>query len=801
MKSLLTIRGNLILINLVVIALILWLAVSFLYIAVVQRHDAHNLQTNVQIERIIFQANNALAQEREIFANFFSSSNISIDQQQQQYQLLKTAGHKTDLMLNQMTTKITSQISEFQFDRMATTKPILETQLHELETYRTELRKSRDHSLSQHLLEVEARDHDTSLILFDKQTDTINILVDLAKSLKYLPNTNASAVSRYHTLLNEILVANVDLARENTIWNKITADNRISDTEYQLQIAALSRNLEQLFENIISLAQASKDARELLPIATQARDLYQQNHFQNERMIHSLGVPDDHDEATHGDLQATIHTVSNLMEVLGEATHVSMDTIAEKYLEKSTKNLVIDVGLIILCFAVSIASVAINRKVKGYAYYDSLTQLPNRMNFESALQNLSTSDSQLHAVIFIDLDRFKSINDNYGHSLGDELLRELALRLRSTCQPTHLLARMGGDEFAMLIPDASTAEEVETIASQLLVSVTDTIMVREFGLKVGASIGICISPLDCNSGVELLKNADIAMYFSKAHKLEGPYRFNMKIAREHEQRLQLELDLKKGLENSEFQLVYQPKVCTRTGKVNSVEALVRWLHPERGFVSPAQFIPVAEDTGLMGSIGHWVLNEACREISKLQKCTHPDLQVAVNISTQQFRDENFVDSVFLALHTHELKHQCLELEVTESIVMSDIGRVVSILDIFKDSGIAIAIDDFGTGYSSLQYLQELPLDTLKIDRAFITALNNSDPSSSVANSIVQLAKLFNLQTVAEGVETDDQNQKIKSLGVHHIQGYLYSKPVTASELPATIQKIESQSGFSQQRAA
>ena len=512
-------------------------------------------------------------------------------------------------------------------------------------------------------------------------------------------------------------------------------------------------------------------------------------------------MPNYANEAMHGDLQTTILTFPHLMEELGEATHASMDIIAQKYWERSSRNLIIDVFLIFLCLVITIASVAINRKVKRYAYYDSLTKLPNRMNFELALENLSTSDSLINAVIFIDLDRFKSINDNYGHSFGDNLLREFAKRLKSKCQSTHLLARLGGDEFAMLISDATSTTEVEEIGSQLMTSVSDTFMIDGFGLKVSASIGICISPVDCNSGIELLRNADIAMYFSKAHKLEGPYRFNKKIASEHKYRLQLELDLKKGLENNEFQLAYQPKVCTLTGKVRSVEALVRWLHPERGFISPTQFIPIAEETGIMGSIGHWVLNEACRELSELQKCTHPDLQVAINISTQQFSDENFVNRVHLALSAHGLNHQSLELEVTESIVMSDIERVVSILNTLKNSGIAIAIDDFGTGYSSLQYLQELPLDTLKIDRAFIIALNDSDPTSSVANSIVQLAKLFNLQTVAEGVETEDQNQKIKSLGVHHIQGYLYSRPVDACDLPATIRKIESQSGFSRHRAA
>ena len=801
MKSFLTIRGNLIFINLIVIALILWLTISFLYIAVVQRVDAKNLQANVQTERLLFQANRALAQERDEFTSHFHSPEISEDQLNKQIQRLKTKGEHTDSILDVIITKINTQLSGFQYERMATTQPILKMQLKELEMSRDRLKESRTNSVLQSYPYSSANHFESFKLLFKSQENTINVLVELARSLKYLPNTNASAISHYHSLLNEILAAKVELASEYTIWNNVSSGNRISNPGNQLQIAAQSRTLEQRFDKIVSLAQASGNSSKLLPIAVRSRDTYRKNRYSDVRRFHSLNESFSHADNRHQELKTVILSVLTLMSELGELTHSSMDNIAESYGKKSTRNLIIDIFLIFLCLAITIASVAINRKVKRYAYFDSLTQLPNRMNFESTLRNSSTSDSQIQAVIFIDLDRFKAINDNYGHSLGDELLKELAVRLSANRRPTHLVARMGGDEFAVLIPDAESADDVENIALQISSSVQETIMIRGLGLKVGASVGFCISPYDCTSGVELVKNADIAMYHSKAHKLEGPYRFNEQIANDHAQRLQLELDLKKGIDNNEFVLVYQPKVCTQTGKVKSVEALVRWQHPERGFVSPADFIPIAEDTGLMGTIGHWVLNEACRELSQLQKSTHPDLQVAVNISTQQFGDENFVDDVFESLSNHNLSHQSLELEVTESIVMSDVGRVVSILNTLKDSGIAIAIDDFGTGYSSLQYLQELPLDTLKIDRAFIIALNDSDPANSVANSIVQLARLFNLQTVAEGVETDDQNQSIRSLGVHHIQGYLYSKPVAASELTATIKTIELQSGFSEQHAA
>jgi len=611
MKSFLTIRGNLLVINLVVIGLILWLAISFLYIAVAQRRDAKQLQANVDTERIIFNANNALAYERDSFDKHL---NTPVKPNAHYYQQLEAAGRESDAMLDKMTEQIMHQISDHQFfEHMPTTPSILQERLDGLERDRDQLRQHRKYSLAQYLLAATVRDRDMPSILFESQTDTIEDLVGLAKSLKYLPDTNASAIAHYHALLNEILVTNVELARKNTALNKILSNNRVAYEDARLQIAVMSQKLEQRFAEIVLLAQASDNITQLLPIATQAQQFYQQDYLRVEGEIHSLAELQDRREFVQTQWRTVMSTLSRLTGELAEATHVSIDVIADNYGARATRNLVIDIFLVFLCFAITLASIAINRRIKQYAYYDSLTKLPNRMNFESTLQNMSASSTQIQAVIFIDLDRFKSINDNYGHSIGDELLKEVALRLNKTCRSAQLVARMGGDEFAVFIADAQSDVAVETMASQIMAEVRNKIVIRGHSLKVGASVGISVSPHDCACGIELLKNADIAMYHCKANKHKGAYRFNQKIANDYQQRLQLELDLKKGLENNEFHLVYQPKICTDSGQVKGVEALLRWLHPVRGFVSPAQFIPVAEETGLMGSIGLWVLNEACRE--------------------------------------------------------------------------------------------------------------------------------------------------------------------------------------------
>ena len=790
MKSLLTIRGNLVLINVVVIGLILWLAVSFLHVAITQRNDAVRMQRNIDTERTIFQTSKILAHERDLYSNYLHSNGSPTRQEVEQ---LKSASLDSDVMLSKMRAQIIQQtVKDTVFEHMPTTRSVLREQLDELQRNTAKLNDYRNQSLAQSDLPANLRDNSVNSALFKNQTNIIASVVNLAKSLKYLPNTDSAAIAHYNELINEVLVLNVDLARMSTALNQEVITDISETSDKQLQIAVLNQQIERQLEQLFLTVQATDNSSQLALISIEAKRVYQENYLRINEGFHVDTASQKLNEMSLSDLRMVLTYVSTVTAELANATHSSIEVLVEEYASRAYRNLVIDIFLVALCFAITLASVALNRRIKRYAFYDSLTQLHNRLSFESTLEDSSISGPHMQAVIFIDLDRFKSINDNYGHAVGDELLLEVASRLKVVCGTKYMLARLGGDEFAVFADDVPSEVHIEKMASDMVDALKDNYDIKDLSLNVGASAGVSISPLDCKCGIEMLRNAEIAMYHSKATKISGVFRFNQAMADSYRERLQLEADLRKGVKNNEFQLVYQPKVCTQSGQVKSVEALLRWSHPERGFVSPAQFIPVAEDNGLMGAIGHWVLNEACREIALLKSTTHQRMQVAINISAQQFGDHDFVGSVFSALDKYALDPECLELEVTESIVMTDVERVIAMLKLLKESGISIAIDDFGTGYSSLQYLQKLPLDTLKIDRAFITELENHDPDSSVANSIVQLAKLFNLETVAEGVETVDQDLKIRSLGVHHIQGYLYSRPVLAKELPAVIDHLSEQ---------
>ncbi len=793
MKTFLTIRGNLLLINVFVVGLILWLAVSFLFIAAAQRKEAILLQKSMSVERVISQIGEALANERQVYSDYLNSrESASVQQREQVQQVSKT----TDAELDAMTQQIASLIAQAGFvKKIPASRSSVQQLLDSLSAHRVLLDEQRKHAITQGAMSSTSRDTYALASLHHSQSNLQEHLVSLAKSLKYLPDFDAASIEIYYSLLNEILIANIELARKHTMLGSVPSGGQPNIPVSRFQLTELNNRIAQHFEDILRLANASEKQAQLSPLAVSVQEFYLQEYRELEREIDRMAVSSKWEPKRQFDWQVATSNLTQLIDDLAAETHQAIEQLAIKSAERATRNLYIDIFLVILCFVITSASVLINRRVKRFAYHDGLTRLANRMNFESALKEVTVTGSQSHAVIFLDLDRFKSINDNYGHAIGDELLVEVAARLSAICKPSDLLARLGGDEFAVLMLDIESQAAVEAVACQMVETIERVITIRDLNLKVGASAGISIAPEDSEGGVELLKNADIAMYHTKSNKLGNVFRFNQSIAVRYQQRLALEQDLKKGLENEEFQLVYQPKVCTSTGQVKSVEALLRWLHPTRGLVSPVQFIPVAEETGLMGHIGYWALNEACRELSQLQNSDVPNIQVAVNISPQQFGDEHFVERVCSAIKTHGLNYSSLSLEVTESIVMNDVERVIQMLKSLQALGIDIAVDDFGTGYSSLQYLQELPLNTLKIDRAFITALDHSGADCSVANLIVQLAALFNLETVAEGVETLEQEEKVRALGVNHIQGYLYSRPVSAAELPAVIKAIDEQFQF------
>ena len=778
MSAFLSIRGNLLLINLVVVGLILWLTISFLHLAASQRVEALLLQNSMRVQRSISLASSALASERSyIQSSLSSSSGISAEQNQQLISLAQT----TDSLFNDMTGLTNELMNSQKFVSMIpVTRSALSNQL-------ATVIELHDQLTTQRPVQRTAPASDT---LSELQTNILVALAELAISVKFLPDFNASEIANYHALLNELLMINTDLLHKKNFTIGLFKSYRDERSETGTKTAVLNEKIEERIANVVKLSQANKSVDQLHLLALRVQNHYLRSYRSLEETVGINATSSPQVVTTQSDWLLMNTKLTELISELTDKTHESINVLATRLAKRATNNFYIDVFLVILCFIITFATVLINRRIKQYAYHDSLTQLANRLNFELTLKNTTVSGLQSYAVIYFDLDRFKAINDNYGHTIGDSVLIEVASRLKSVCKSSDLAARLGGDEFAVLITDAKSEADVEALAARMVETVEQVIHVQNINLKVGVSAGVCIAPQDCAGGLELLRNADIAMYHMKSTKQGGVFRFNPSIAEAYQQRLILEQDLKQGLEEKQFHVVYQPKVCTSSGHVKSVEALLRWTHPTRGSISPGQFIPVAEDIGLMGLIGYWVLQEACREIALLQKSGLPDLQVAVNISPQQFGDEHFVDRVCSEIETHGLSYSSLTLEVTESIVMQDIDRVISMLKTLQQLGIDIAVDDFGTGYSSLQYLQELPLNTLKIDRAFILALENSDDAQrSVANSIVQLASLFNLETVAEGIETIEQEIQIRSLGVNYIQGYRYSKPVSAAELPDTIASI------------
>ena len=426
------------------------------------------------------------------------------------------------------------------------------------------------------------------------------------------------------------------------------------------------------------------------------------------------------------------------------------------------------------------------------AYHDSLTGLPNRRSLENELEQ-AISDSRLSgvacAVLFLDLDGFKAVNDSHGHAVGDRLLVSVAERLRSRLKSCDLLARLGGDEFAVILRDIAGPECAFAVGNRLVESLQEQFLVDGIRIGIGTSVGISCFPNDGCSADDLVSHADMAMYQSKHGDGGSILCFNEELATQSRRRSQTERDLRDGLANDEFRLVYQPQVNCDGSGVACVEALIRWNHPVRGTVSPAEFIPVAESSGLIDDIGAWVIGEASRQLGEWSRGPLSELRISVNIGASQFQQIDFVDQITDALHNHGASPAMLELEVTESVVMRDLDSVIKRLRVLRNMGVRIAIDDFGTGYSSLSYLQDLPLDVLKIDRAFVSRLSESGDEHSLVNTIQLLASGLDLATVAEGVETTGQRDAVIRMGCNVIQGYLYSKPVAANEVAGAVRAL------------
>lgn len=441
------------------------------------------------------------------------------------------------------------------------------------------------------------------------------------------------------------------------------------------------------------------------------------------------------------------------------------------------------------------------------AYFDGLTALPNRQLFSNSLERTidkAARENENFAILFIDLDRFKRINDTLGHSVGDELLKSVAERLGECIRKTDTLertgictqdyvdlARLGGDEFIIMLYGVKTEGDVSSVASRIISVLTPPFNCGGHQFVVTPSIGVAVYPQDGKSGEELLMNADSAMYRAKAAGRNN-FKFYSETMRTRSlHRLDTENALREALENGEFELHYQPKVDTTTWAVIGAEALLRWKHPKHGDIPPAEFIPVAEETGLIVPIGQWVLAETCRQLKEWAGSDLGKLGVSINISSHQFHAEGLVDDVLGAIASAGVDAKLIELEITESLLLQDIDNTVDALNKLKDAGITISIDDFGTGYSSLNYLNQLPIDTLKIDQSFVKDLHHDTDAAAICAAILAMSEKLGLNVVAEGVELEEQLDFLRRHGCHQIQGFLYSPALPPALFEELLRKGKS----------
>ncbi len=420
------------------------------------------------------------------------------------------------------------------------------------------------------------------------------------------------------------------------------------------------------------------------------------------------------------------------------------------------------------------------------AFYDPLTDLCNRRLFNDLLKRVVTRtqrDGHQFALLYLDIDEFKRINDTLGHEAGDQLLKVIGLRLSNALRKSDTVARLGGDEFCIILPDINTSTNAARVAEKINAAIQPPINLGDHEVRVTTSIGITLAPNDGLDATELLKNADLAMYSAKAKNRNCYQFFSPALNANMLEQIELEQDLRQALEHNEFILHFQPQICLSTGRISGVEALVRWQHPDKGLLYPGVFIQQAEDSGLILPLGAWVIKQACLQLDQLNR---PELTLSVNLSTRQLADPNLLQTIQFALTHHGIEPHRLELEITETALMEKMDQAIDILNKIKMLGVTIAIDDFGTGYSSLSQLKNLPVDILKIDREFIKDITTHADHAVITDVIISVGHKLGLTVVAEGIETKEQAAYLTAMDCDMAQGYFFNRPMDMTALQKVI---------------
>jgi diguanylate cyclase (GGDEF)-like protein len=508
-----------------------------------------------------------------------------------------------------------------------------------------------------------------------------------------------------------------------------------------------------------------------------------------------LSLPDSHGLETFAKVYAHSPQIPIIVLTGNDDQELALSAVktgAQDYLVKGK----IDRELLLRAMQYSIERKHYQEELERQANYDGLTGLPNRHLLYDRLHQAVAKQRTVHpiTVVFIDLDHFKIVNDSLGHIAGDELLQHVAERLKVSVRDSDTVARIGGDEFVLILNEHSRDDVVFRAMHRILVRIAEPMRVNGRELQITCSAGISLYPQDGADADTLLKNADAAMYRAKAQGRNNFQFYTAEMNRLANERLTLEHDLRRALLGNEMLVYYQPRINLETGAVDGVEALVRWMHPERGLMLPDRFIPLAEETGLIVQLGEWVLQQACAQSKAWKEARLPRVAIAVNLSARQFREENLVKRIAKIVRETGVKPGDLEIELTESMIMHDTELAIATLRDLKSLGVHLSVDDFGTGYSSLSYLQRLPIGTLKIDKSFVADIDDSDSSDGgvLARAIISLGHSLHLKVVAEGVETEAQLAFLKEHRCDEAQGFYFSKPLAPEDCTKFLVRCNSE---------
>ena len=782
-------RKGVLIFSSVLVALLLWLSISFLLVANAERQDARFLNNFMETDVMLRDAAIALAEERS--ASYWLTG---IDGLLFAADSLVKPRAATDEATDKATAQLRKVIANTEFTNHLRFQPAhltklvidFELQMDALEDNRSALARDLDNpsNLRNNNLQLEVLNYYRELI------ETVELL---RHGTTYITSERSRGMQNVFAIADAAW--NIGLSNQllSALFEGYITGGNTALGDAHPQATALHNNIEESLETIRRIdAYANIDSK-LHTLAINLNEWAQNHYHEPVRNLALALANNSHSPYTNYSWkQVAITLDEHTQNILGRADELSRQSVATAE-ARAVKNLTIDGVLVILCVLLMVCASWIIRRMHHQATHDELTGLSNRREFKSRCEELleSYGEAAQVSLLKIDLNKFKAINDSYGQVVGDKLLQQVAYRIKRNLSPNTPIARLGGDEYAVLLNNTDRSR-AKFIAGNVINKLNDTYDIDGQMVQLGFCIGFACYPHDAESSEGLRKAADLALHAAKQSGQGSIQPYKASIAKAFQERQKMEAELTQALDNNEFELHYQPQFDLEHCVVEGVEALIRWNHPIRGMVSPFHFIPVAEDAGLLPAIGQWVINEAARQASHWRENYGLHLRMSVNVSAHQFLHGDVVGTIEKALIRENLEPSAFEIEITESVAMAELDLVISKLNTLHKLGIRIALDDFGTGYSSLSYLQDLPLDTLKIDRSFITKIDNGTRTQRLLlESIASMAQLLEFHTVAEGVETDTQLQQVRALGIDTVQGYYYSKPVSAEQIPADVEAIDS----------